>query len=350
MKRFLGIVAMVLGVIGIILSVAVIIGVWVGQGAINDQIASLTGVVDSSVQQAEVRLEELDSNLNDVAVRAREVSTQTAALGQTSDLDSRVVSGLVGVLDRTVGAAYVRARESYVALRERVTTAMDTLMRLDRLIPAIELPEQTGENLQAIDNQLRDWDSALVEFRTNLSTLEPEMTTVVEWISGATAKIGDAIDRASTAVQNMQGKLNDIRTSVAQGQSTIAGWVTTGAVILTLFFLYFLIGNVALFTVGRMWRAQPAVATPVPTAATPVSVTTPLSSATPVPVPVSVTAEDEGLGVADDQATGVTVAEDTVEGVEATGDVVAEDVVEGETVVGEAETKIEGEAGLTRPI
>jgi hypothetical protein len=210
----------------------------------------------------------------------------------------------------------------------------------DRIIPGIELPEVPGENLQAIDNQLRDWDAALVEFRTRLNDVESPITNIIEAISAAATRMGDAIERAATAVVNMQAKLLDIRASVAKVQATTQGWVTWGAVGLTLFFIYFLVGNMALFALGRIWRAKPAAATPLPattqvSTATPVQAAAPAQTATPLPVPMPVAADVEGEEVADE-----IVAGDTVEGEEVTGDVVAD----------EMETGNDSEAGLTRPI
>ena len=62
-RRVLGAVGMTLGVIGIIICLASIAGIWIGRGAVNGELASIVAGIDRRLQRVNVALEALESRL-----------------------------------------------------------------------------------------------------------------------------------------------------------------------------------------------------------------------------------------------------------------------------------------------
>src|SRR3954470_15857337 len=62
-KRVLGAIGMTLAVIGIIISLANVVGIWVGSGSVRSGVASIGDGIDGRLQRVDTALDELASRL-----------------------------------------------------------------------------------------------------------------------------------------------------------------------------------------------------------------------------------------------------------------------------------------------
>jgi hypothetical protein len=168
-KRTFGMVFMVVGGIGLVVSLLLVPAVWIGRSYVNDQIAALAGGVGGPVVQVEESVGELRGRVDALRGRIREVGQQVTTAADRGTIDQQAADRLVALLDATLGAEFARLREAYVSMRERLRFVVETRGRIQRLLPGFSVPGPPTDELATVDQDLQAIDAALRQMRANLA-------------------------------------------------------------------------------------------------------------------------------------------------------------------------------------
>jgi hypothetical protein len=261
MKRVLGAIGMVLGVIGIAICLALIVGTWIGRGAVSAELASIVAGIDGRLHRVDAALDALEGRLERAQGRVEQSGTIAMQLGRDAAADGPIADALRETADQLVDT-YGDLRESYVTAREGVVDARERLDQVRQRFPLLPIPELPGDRLQALDQRLRDLNASLVQMRTDLSTREGPVERIRDRIVTATNNVAAGIEEIASQVSDVGARVEGARSSLEETQAAIEGWVTIGAIILSLLCLYGVLLNLCLFVVARAWFRPPA-ATPV---------------------------------------------------------------------------------------
>jgi hypothetical protein len=261
-KRILGIVGMSAGGLGGIVCLVLIVAVWIGHGALNAQVAALATVVDNGLVRANEGLAQVSAPLERARAAAQQAAAEAERIGQPGTIQRRVVQELNDRFDRDIGARYVQIRESHIGVRERSGALIDTISALNR-IPGVNLQQLPVEQLQAIDDQLREVDATLTGMRTDRATMLP-LAQMLQRIGAAATQVEDTIGRITARVSALETRLKEAQASVIRVRETLQGWITFGAILLTLALLYGVFLHVVLFVQARVWfNETPISASPL---------------------------------------------------------------------------------------
>jgi hypothetical protein len=138
-------------------------------------------------------------------------------------------------------------------MRERVRSAFDTITRLDRLIPQVELPGTLQDALVNLDTVVTDIDGRVTSALTATTRAETARASVETVEQQATAAEA-ALTRASEVSTDVATRIGELQADVADTAEGIKGWVGIGTVGLTLILAWLVILHIALWTLGRRWR------------------------------------------------------------------------------------------------
>ena len=257
MRRVLGAVGMTLGVIGIVLCLASIAGIWIGRGTVNAEVASIVAGIDGRLQRVDAALDELESRLERTQGRVEQGGTIAMQLGRDAAADGPIADALRETADGLVDT-YADMRESYVTAREGM---LDTRERLDQVrqrFPRLPIPELPGDRLQALDQRLRDLNASLVQMRLELSTREGPGDRIRDRVVTAMNNVATGIGEITAQASDVGSRIDGARTSLEETQATVEGWVTLGTIVLSLLCLYGALLNLCLFVVARTWFRRPA--------------------------------------------------------------------------------------------
>jgi uncharacterized phage infection (PIP) family protein YhgE len=260
-KRVLGAIGMVLGVIGIVVCLALIVGTWIGRGAVNAELASIVAGIDGRLQRVDAALNQLATRLETAQERVNQAGANAMQLGQGSVADGPVGDALRETTDQ-LADTYVDMRESYVTAREGILDARERLDQVRQRFPRLPIPQLPGDLLQALDQRLRDLNASLVQLRTELSARRGPVERIQDRAVTATNNVATSIGEVESLVSTVSSRVDEARTSLAETQATLEGWVTVGAIIVSALCLYGVLLNLCLFVVARAWFRPPA-ATPV---------------------------------------------------------------------------------------
>jgi hypothetical protein len=262
--RFLGWLATILGVMGIIVCLVAAVGVWVVKTPVANKAHEIAAIATEGLQKA--------SDLTDVA--AGRLTTTSDNLGNiTALLDSVATSPLV---DTAVGGKirdavsgfvegpYASLHQDVAGLRERLTSISDVVRKLDAAIPGIELPGVVTSTIDSVDEKLTTLDSTVAaanQVAGNGVTTSEQLTT----LSTQVGQIKGVVDTIVPALGTAKTQIGEAQTKVAETSDRVDGWLTWGALITSIVFIYLALLNVLLFQQGRRWLAAAAAPAP-PTA------------------------------------------------------------------------------------
>jgi prefoldin subunit 5 len=257
MKRVLGVVGMVVGTIGIVLSLAMIVVVWMGRGVVNEELASFIAPIDRGLERAETALGEVEGRLQKMQGGVAQVNATAERLGQTHPVDPRVADAMVDVIERTLGDEYVAIREAYVTVRERTVAALERIEQLSLRFPRLPVPQLPVEELEAIDERLRELDALLRNLRSVIGSVQVPGSELMQRIGTVTQQIETRIGTLASRVNGLESRLDQGQMTLARTQSTLEGWVTQVAIALTGICLYSALLHLSLVLLSRYWAWPP---------------------------------------------------------------------------------------------
>lgn len=263
-RRIYGALAIGAGVVGIIVCLALIVGIWVGRNAANEMVVALAAGVNGGLVRATAALGEVQTRIDGARTRVADLNAQIERMAQGDTPGSEARDRLILTIDEGVGADYARFREAYITTRERVGATAENLGSSRLLARWLNLDNLPVEQVQTVDSTLTTFDAALVGMRQDLATRDLPLARLAGRLAERTAPIESSITALSTAVDEITARLEQIRTSVQSLAATVQGWITIAAVVLSLLCLYIAFLHVLLFLQGRIWYSSAAEPAPLP--------------------------------------------------------------------------------------
>lgn len=252
--RFLGWLATALGVIGVIVCLVVAVGVWVVRPAVTDKTHEIAAIATEGLQKA--------SDLTDVATER--LTKASDNLGNiTSFLDSLATSPLVDTAVGTkirdlvsgfVQGPYADVHETVTGLTERLLSISDVVQRLDAAIPGIELPGVVTSTIEDVDARLTQIDGTV----TTINQVAGNGVTTSEQVTALSTQVGEikgVVDAVVPALGTAKTQIAEAQTKVDKVSDRTDWWITWGAVIVSIVFVYLAALHVLLYKQGRRWVA-----------------------------------------------------------------------------------------------
>jgi hypothetical protein len=223
-KPTLGVSGMILGAIGVVVCVALIIGVWVLSSRLSDRTAQVFGVVESGLVIADEQVGRVNGAIQDL---------QTGFQGRIEDID---LEALIARLDDLAGL--VDATES------TANTAGGSI----RFASALMAGGMTDEVAADIDG-----------LATNLETMSLDLEGVQENVTaflegraddGVVAQINTTVDDLLVRVATVASLIDNTSSRVSQIEQNMLRWISMAKWILILLFLWIGAEQMLLFAHG----------------------------------------------------------------------------------------------------
>jgi hypothetical protein len=252
----MAIVGQVVGIAGIVVCLALAVGVLLGRGWAVDQVTSVSATIDENLAKGVPLLDSASTKVSDVQEQV--AALEAAAVAVTGNpnpapaLANALSERLSGVSER-----YLELRTTYATARENIVSAVQRLQMLDRLVPGIEIPQGPIDALAALDERVQELDASLS------GIIGPN--GVVDSIQGAAQRIAERIDqadellaRAEAALVEAQARLTETRARVASTADTITTGISIGSLVMVVVFLYLALLHWILFRHSSERRSLPA--------------------------------------------------------------------------------------------
>jgi uncharacterized phage infection (PIP) family protein YhgE len=259
MRRTLGLVFVIFGVVGMVASLLVIPAIWVVRNVADDYVATLASNVSQPLDQASATSAEFRDRLAGVRGALGQVGQQADGAAARGSIEKQAADRLLGVLDQ-IQPEYVRLREAYTTIRERLIAASQAFEAIKRLLPGLQLPDMPTEQLASIDTQLQMLDASLREIRSDLAggSLPDNVPGVAalrqvgETIRGVDARLGEVV----TTANNIEARIAQIRGQLNQALERLNQIILRVAIGLSVLCIYVAVLHGALFAYGRVLRRR----------------------------------------------------------------------------------------------
>ncbi|MEQ8791201.1 MAG: hypothetical protein RIC55_33370 [Pirellulaceae bacterium] len=259
-KRVLHLVLLLLGGLGVVLSVALIVGVWIADARLRraasdtrDQLDDMLTAVDRRVGQVEQRVDESALTTNEVkqtleVAAKREVGEQLRARLEIDEKAGRLATLLHRADDwLDTSTTSVKLVERTLRLVNTSGAAIDTTS-LQRLL----------EELASLDAKLNEATSLVEGIRDHTRDDEQggPITQRLQQAARLALRVVAALGVVQERLQSLRVKLQSAQADLKTAESKLLGRIRTGAVALTLLLVWVLLGQLALGRYGWLGLRQ----------------------------------------------------------------------------------------------
>lgn len=246
MGRVIGLLAMILGVSGLILALAGVIAVWRVEALVVDRCNRVASSVSNQLQRIDGRVRRLESKVKNLTIDAEAIRDSVTRLVARA-VDSVVAPTELGQLRQRLLHLAVQSEQ----LGETLQLLAEIVEDISELTQQFDANSERTERLARIAESLNQADAALAQIRERLATLpevngtdEPQkLTELVEQCHKPLARVAEALD-------SVQAQLDAAHASLADVRQQLLNTIRMAAVLTSLFLGWFGLGQACLLRWG----------------------------------------------------------------------------------------------------
>lgn len=247
MKRFLGMTGMVLAVVGAVISLALLIGGWVGRSAVNDTVAGFVPGIDNLLAREGAQLARASDFLVDVdgSISSARARVQSFTGSNAEDI-TNFVQNVEGAVETVV--------EPIQYVRGELATLRSSILMFSSVwngLPSMfGLPQIPTDRLQAMDDRARQVDQQIAQVQQTVSTTRQNIDETRAAVTSGLDSVQETLARLADDASTYSGVLGNLRANLGAIQSRINTYATVAALSLTVLGLCALALFVNLFYSG----------------------------------------------------------------------------------------------------
>jgi hypothetical protein len=249
LKRILAGLVFLLSMVGLLLSVAAGVGVWVVKGPATDRAVRVFGRVGAALDVADEGLDHVQTSLSRAAERLESVKEEQRKLAQEPRRGAAVGRLLARTVQQRVAPEFSDAHEKLHTVAEASVVVNSVLEDLGNF-PLLASTGLDLDRLTEMNNRLADVGPAAWELSRLLGESGPE----------SDADADAQMSRIERTLETMRGMVGDYQTQVRQARQrtdelkakTLA-WITPAAVLVSLVCFWIALSQVSLLFHARSW-------------------------------------------------------------------------------------------------
>jgi hypothetical protein len=225
-NRWLGRAGQVVGIVGIAVCIGLAVGVLLGRGWAVDTVDDLAMTVDAQIARADPLLADATTKISEVSGRVSTVSDIAQRIADTPNPAPGAGDGLRSGL-ATLSDRYLALRTTYADAKETATSMIDRLETLDRLVPAIEIPQGPIDALAALDQRVTEIDETVMGIISVDLEGQPVRTAAAAVVEKA-AEVDAKLARVTAGIEQVEQRLDTLQAEVAAMADTASTAITVG--------------------------------------------------------------------------------------------------------------------------
>jgi len=270
MRRLLGVLVMIAGILGLLLSLAGLVMVWVAKPTVtvyaNATIDTLNKSVITSQSVMETTSEALGATVDSVDALSTMLRTTAATVEDVNpvldEIDAIMSVTLPSALEATTASLYT-AQEAAQIL-ESTIQSLDAFRSMLSGVPMVgDLVEQTGEsyspevpladslgelatNLEGLPDTFIKMSASLSATDDNLGSVQDDLVTMSDSVKVISSSLGEYKER----IIQSQSSMDEVTAILTNIQSNLPTILNGAAMVLTLFFAWLLAAQIVILSQG----------------------------------------------------------------------------------------------------
>jgi len=256
-RKIIGISLIIAAIIGLILSIGGIIGIWVAKEPLTTGLANSLDMLQTTLQATSSGLQVAEDALTKaiIDVTTMEDTIQTASK-TVEDTVPLIDSFSVLIADKlpsaisAVQSALSSAQTSAEALEGtlKIITAFP-LLPMEPYNPDVPLPDALGDvviNLDPIPQSLIDMDKSLTTSQGNLTSISAQVGTIAKNVG----ELRTTLEGTKKVLSQYQTVLTTLEGQISVAQDNLGKFLNIGAWVVTIFLVWLGLAQIGLLTQG----------------------------------------------------------------------------------------------------
>ena len=256
-RKIIGISLIIAAIIGLILSIGGIIGVWIAKDPLATGLANTLNMLQTTLQATSSGLKVAENALtmavSDVTNMENTIQTASKTVGDTVPL---IDSFSVLIADKLPGAisavqtALTSAQTSANAIEGtlKILTAFP-LLPMEPYNPDTPLPDALGEVVTSLD----PIPQSLIDMEESLTTSQGNLTSIATQVSTISKNVGElrtTLDGTKKVLGQYQTVLTTLEGQISVAQDNLENFLNIGAWVVTIFLIWLGLAQIGLLTQG----------------------------------------------------------------------------------------------------
>lgn len=255
MKHFSSALAILLGSLGLALSITLILTIWVFNGKINTSLSSLLTPIETVVSLVDEKLMTLDSQVQSLETVIAELLSKTTAL-KTSPADIEIdTTPILEEIEARLEPSLANLKNELSILAPQVKSTVEILQLAKSFLPQnaqILIKAKVSEQVTTIQLNLSETRASLQERKADLSSITVNTDIKrIEALEEPIQELDARLSNVGTLVQGLSTTLDDVQSSIASAKRRISFFTILATFVVTLLSLWALWANFSLFKSGR---------------------------------------------------------------------------------------------------
>jgi hypothetical protein len=239
---------MLLTVLGFLISVSGIAGLWIARSYARSAVIDVTNVTTKTLTAVNNGLGRVNTQVQDARQKLTQVNDAAANLGNRIQANSPLVDKFNQLVNNNLAPSLAKVSTAAATVHDAVVSVNSKLELLNRL-PNIQVPTLTNQ-LSAVSDRAQQAQTAVQDLQTSLADVKAGLvTTVVAAVTQRTARIDAALAQIQDTVNTYQATVTRTQDRVTTTSNAILFLLDVGVVSLTLITIIFVVGLVLLLWV-----------------------------------------------------------------------------------------------------
>lgn len=221
----------------LLLSVAGIVGTWVGGRAATDAAVQLFDGVDRAAGAARILIAQVNTQVGQVRVQVNTVKSATDQLSQNVNDKGLVLTLIPPETDSQLLASVRGVVEAVATVREGVASALDLYRALNAL-PFVRLPQPDPTSWGAVGDAVLTLQTAVQTLTTTVDEFRSTAAGSISRVTDAVATVDERLNNTVTLLNRADAELAAAQAQIARLRQTLPTAITVISVVFTLLALW----------------------------------------------------------------------------------------------------------------
>ncbi len=246
--RILVAVVMVLAVLGLIVNVAELVGIWAAYGPARSGVTDVSNAVTQALQVADKGLTRVNGYVQNARQTLTQVNNEAAQIGDRAKASSPLVTDLRQRVDTKLEPIIENVQSTAGAIHDAVLKVNSALLALNHF-PGVTVPTLSNQ-LSSVSDRAQEAAASAQDLRVTLANIKAGVVTKADSaVMRVTSRIDAPLAKIQGLVNTYQAKVTQAQERVSSTTNTILTLLLATAVSLTVLLLIFSVGLVLLIYV-----------------------------------------------------------------------------------------------------
>jgi hypothetical protein len=247
-KRILAALTFLLSTVGLLLSLAVGIGVWIVKEPVTTKATKVFGRIDAALDVAEQGLDQVNASLARASERLENSKEEQRKLSQEPQRNNALRRIMARTVQQRIAPEIGDANAKLHTVAEAAVVVNSVLEDVGNL-PFLSVSGLDIDRLTEMNNRLADIGPAAWELSRLIGEPEPDSDAAGAQLS----RIEETLKRMRELVADYQSQVTQVRQRTVDLKSRTLPWITPAAILISVVCFWIALSQISLMAHARSW-------------------------------------------------------------------------------------------------